>query len=200
MPRSDDLCVIWIAAGENRARNMGMLLDRTRDQDRPTMGGSPYCRLGLAASPSRSVAFEVCEVSNSAHYRPRQRGFGVLRRRGQQPKLDIMVIARELAQFQAADASLKVLFDWSELDSWPFAAPSPATVQAWKETIPSISRAAIVHDPKWIRHAALLAALLRVCDAAVRSFLPSDYDGAVIWLEQQRGDEGAPYRGRAQHP
>src|SRR5277367_2857298 len=177
---------------------MGMLLDRTRDQDCPTMGSSPHCRLGLAASPQRSVASEVCEVSDSIHYRPRQRGFAVMRRHGMQPKLDIMAIARELAQFQAGDAPLKVLLDWSELDSWPFAAPSLATVQSWKETVPSISRAAIVHDPKWTRHAALLAALLRVCGAAVRSFLPSDYDGAIIWLDQQRVDEGAPYRGRAQ--
>ena len=121
-----------------------------------------------------------------------------MRRHGMQPKLDIMAIARELAQFQAGDASLKVLLDWSELDSWPFAAPSLATVQSWKETVPSISRAAIVHDPRWTRHAALLAALLRVCHAAVRSFLPSDYHGAIIWLDQQRVDEGAPYRGRAQ--
>jgi hypothetical protein len=119
----------------------------------------------------------------------------VVRRRGPQPKLDVMSIARELAQFQTADASLKVLFDWSELDSWPFEAPSLATVQAWKETIPPISRAAIVHDPKWTRHAALLAALLRVRHAAVRSFLPSDYDGAIIWLEQESVDEGEPYRG-----
>ena len=64
----------------------------------------------------------------------------VMRRRGPQPRLDIMVIARELAQFQPADASLKVLFDWSELDSWPFEAPSLVTsVQSWKETVPSIS-------------------------------------------------------------
>ena len=138
---------------------------------------------------------------NLAHkrecYRP-QAGVGVpfiMRRRGLQPTLDIMAIARELAQIQAGDASLKILFDWSELDSWPFAAPSLATVQSWKESVPSISRAAIVHDPKWTRHAALLAALLRVCHAAVRSFLPSDYGSAIIWLEQESVDEGEPYRG-----
>jgi hypothetical protein len=122
----------------------------------------------------------------------------VMRRRGPQPKLDIMVIARELAHFRTCDASLNVLFDWSELDSWPFEAPSLATVRAWKETVPSISRAAILHDSKWTRHAALLAALLRVCHAAVRSFLPSDYDDAIIWLEQEPIDEGAPYRGHPQ--
>ena len=122
----------------------------------------------------------------------------VVRLRGPQSKLDIMAIARELAQSQSDDASLKVLFDWSELDAWPFAAPSLTTVQSWKETVPPISRAAIVHDRKWTRHAALLAALLRVCHATVRSFLPSDYDNAIIWLEQETVDEGAPYRGQTQ--
>jgi hypothetical protein len=120
----------------------------------------------------------------------------VMRRRGPQPKLDIMIIARELAHFETRDASLKLLFDWSALESWPFQGPSVATVRAWKDSVPSISRAAILHDPKWTRHAALLAALLRGCHATVRSFLPSDFDDALIWLEQESVDEGDPYRGR----
>src|ERR1700722_4486606 len=91
----------------------------------------------------------------------------VIRQRGPQPKLDIMIKARELAQFRANDASLTVLFDWSELDSWPFQGPSVATVRAWKDAVPSITRAAILHDPKWTCHAALLAALLRGCHAVV---------------------------------
>jgi hypothetical protein len=114
--------------------------------------------------------------------------FFVMRRSGAQPKLDIVVIARELAQFQTSQASLNVLFDWSELDSWPFEAPSTAIIRTWKETVPPISRAAIVHDSKRNRHAALLAALLRVRDAEVRSFLPSDYHDALIWLERKPGD------------
>src|ERR1700743_1418670 len=97
----------------------------------------------------------------------------VTRRRGLQAKLDIMVLARELAHFRMAHASLDVLFDWSNVEAWPFERPSLSSVQAWKETVPVISRAAIVHDPKWSRHAALIAALLRVGHAAARSFLPS---------------------------
>jgi len=123
-----------------------------------------------------------------------------MRRRGPQPKLNIIAIARELAHFQTGYASLNVLFDWSELDSWPFEAPSPATVQAWKETVPSVSRAAIVHDPKWNRHAALLAALLRVCDAEVLSFLPSHRDGAIIWIEQEPADRGEADPGQGRGP
>ena len=120
----------------------------------------------------------------------------LMRRRGPQPKLDIMIVARELAHFRTNDAPLDVLFDWSKVDGWPFEGPSLATVRAWMETVPSISRAAIVHDPKWTRHAALFAALLRVRHSAARSFLPSDLDDAIIWLEQELVDEGEPYRGR----
>ena len=115
------------------------------------------------------------------------RMFFVVRRQGPQPKLDIMAIAHELADCQTGDPPLKVLLDWSAVDSWPFEAPSLSTIQAWKETIPLISRAAIVHDPKWSRHAALFAALLRVREAEVCSFLPSHYDGAVIWLGREYG-------------
>jgi len=123
--------------------------------------------------------------------------FFFVRLRGPQPKLDIIAIARELAHLQTGDASLRVLFDWSELDFWQFEAPSPATIQVWKETVPSVSRAAIVHDPKWNRHAALLAALLRVCDAEVRSFLPSHRDEAIIWIEgkPEGGGEADPGQG-----
>jgi hypothetical protein len=121
----------------------------------------------------------------------------LMRRGGPQPKLDIMVIAHELARFRTDDAPLEILFDWSKVDAWPFEGPSLATVRTWKETVPPISRAAIVHDPKWTRHAALLAALFRVHHAVVRSFLPSDFDDAIIWLEQESVDERGPYRGRA---
>jgi SpoIIAA-like len=120
----------------------------------------------------------------------------LMRRGGPQPKLNIMVIARELARFRTDDAPLDILFDWSKVEAWPFEGPSLATVRAWKETVPPISRAAIVHDPKWTRHAALLAALLRVRHAVVRSFLPSDFDDAISWLGQASVDEGGPYRGR----
>jgi hypothetical protein len=126
--------------------------------------------------------------------------FFVMRRRGALPKLDVMEIARELTRFQTGDAPLKILLDWSELEAWPFEAPTLTATRAWKEGVPPISRAAIVHDPKWSRHAALLAALLRVCKAVVCSFLPSHHGDAIIWLEQNTIDEGLPYRGRAQGP
>jgi hypothetical protein len=112
------------------------------------------------------------------------RALVVLRRQGAQSKLDIEAIARELAQLQTGDAALRVLFDWSQVDRWPFDAPSAAAIQAWNKTAPSIKRAAFVHDPKWNRHAAILSALMRISSAEVRSFHPPDADGAIEWLER----------------
>src|ERR1700683_5633758 len=120
----------------------------------------------------------------------------LMRRGGSQPKLDIMVIARELARFRTDDAPVDSICDWWKVDACPCERPSLATVRAWKETVPPISRAAIVHDPKWTRHAALLAALLRVRHAVGRSFLPSDFGDAISWRGQASVDEGGPYRGR----
>jgi hypothetical protein len=139
-----------------------------------------------------------CEKAQTSQARIRM--FFVMRRRGPLPKLEVTEIARELTRFQTGDAPLKILLDWSELEAWPFEAPTLAATRAWKETVPPISRAAIVHDPKWSRHAALLAALLRACNAEVCSFLPSRYDDAIIWLEQTTIDKGLPYRGHAQDP
>jgi hypothetical protein len=117
---------------------------------------------------------------------PGDRAFFVLRRQGAQPKLDIAAIARELAHSISGGTAVRLLFDWSQVSSWPFEAPSAAAVQAWNETAPPISRAAFVHDQKWNRHAAILSALMRVGHAQVRSFRPPDYDNAIAWLEQGR--------------
>lgn len=106
----------------------------------------------------------------------------VLRRQDVQRKFDIAAIAGELAHYQTGDARLRILFDWSQVQCWPFEAPSAAALQAWSETTPLIARAAIVHGHKWSRHAALIAALLRMHNAEVRSFRPSDYDRATAWL------------------
>jgi hypothetical protein len=55
-------------------------------------------------------------VSDSIHHRPRQLGFAVIRRRGLQPKLDIIAIARELAAISSGRFVSEFLFDRSELD------------------------------------------------------------------------------------
>jgi hypothetical protein len=112
------------------------------------------------------------------------RAFRVLHRHGAQPALDIAAIASELAQCQSGGAAFRAMFDWSEVTSWPFQAPSATAVRFWNATAPIVSRAAIIHDSKWDRHAAVLSALLRVRDVQVRSFHLGDQDRAVIWLNQ----------------
>ena len=67
----------------------------------------------------------------------------------------------------------------------------PRTLQAWSETTPLIARAAIVHGHKWSRHAALIAALLRMRNAEVRSFRPSDCERAIAWLDRGLQSMGA---------
>jgi hypothetical protein len=108
--------------------------------------------------------------------------FRVLRRHGAQPPFDIAAIAMELAQCQGDDAALCALFDWSQVSSWPFQAPPSAAVQTWSSTAPSVSRAAIIHDQKWDKHAAVLSALMRVRGGQVRSFHSLEHEKAVAWL------------------
>jgi hypothetical protein len=107
-----------------------------------------------------------------------------LRLQDDQPKFNIVAVASELGHFQTRDAALRVLFDWSQVQNWPFEAPTAASIRAWNNTAPLIARAAFVHCPKWNRHVAILAALMRVGNAQVRSFHPPDYDKAIIWLKQ----------------
>jgi hypothetical protein len=126
---------------------------------------------------------------------PTYRAFFIFRRKGAQPKFDIAQIAAELMESQDGDAERPVLFEWSEVLSWPFAAPSAAAVRGWAKNAPPVSRAAFVHDQRWNRHAAILAALLRAANAQVRSFRPSDYDKAIQWLERgqnRTSDRGMP--------
>jgi hypothetical protein len=110
------------------------------------------------------------------------RPFLVLHPRGAQTTLDIMAIAGELAHSERCDRARLVLFDWSGIDCWPFKAPSTAEILAWHKTTPLIARAAFVHHQRLYRHAALLAALLRVRDTEASSFRPCDYDKAIAWL------------------
>jgi hypothetical protein len=107
----------------------------------------------------------------------------VLRREGPQAQFDIVAIAAELARVKSGGATLRILFEWSQISAWSFEAPSPAAIQAWNASAPAVSRAAIVHGQKWTRHAAVLSALMRVGDTQVRSFHPRDHTAAIAWLE-----------------
>jgi SpoIIAA-like len=119
---------------------------------------------------------------------PEDRGFCVLRRQGAQPIFDIAAFADQLARSQSDEVPLRILLDWSLIESWPFEVPSPAAIRSWGIIGPSIKRAAIVHARKWNRHAALLSALLRLGGVEVRSFPQRDHSNAADWLKQDGGD------------
>jgi hypothetical protein len=111
-------------------------------------------------------------------------GYPTLRPQGAQPPFDIGALAEEIAARLSGDAPWRILLDWSLVKSWPFEAPSPATVARWNEVVPRIRRVAIVHAPKWNQHAAVLSALLRLSGAEVRSFRPPEHSNGASWLEQ----------------
>jgi hypothetical protein len=109
--------------------------------------------------------------------------FAALVKIGEQPSFDIECLATELARLPTYGAPLRVLFDWSMVESWPVRAPSAAAIAGWNRAAPSITRSAFVHAHKWDRQAALLAALLRVANVEVLSFHPTRRDQAIAWLQ-----------------
>lgn len=111
-------------------------------------------------------------------------GYLTLRLQGAQPPFDLGALAEEVSARLSGNAPSRILLDWSLVKSWPFEAPSPATVARWNEIVPRIRRVAIVHVPKWNQHAAVLSALLRLSGAEVRSFRPRELSSGASWLEQ----------------
>jgi hypothetical protein len=106
---------------------------------------------------------------------------------GNQARLDIVAMAKDLTialreREPLGNELSRVLFDCSEVTSWPYQAPPQKSLQHWKKTVPQIFRAAFVHHRRWDRHVALLAALLRSANAEVRSFSPEQLDDAISWL------------------
>ena len=108
----------------------------------------------------------------------------LIRPQSAQSCFNVAALARELAALQTGAETRRVLFDWSQIGSWPFAAPSAAAIREWKATAPPIARAAFIHRPKWNRHAAVLSALLRISNSEVRCFRHTDTEKAIAWLEQ----------------
>jgi SpoIIAA-like len=107
----------------------------------------------------------------------------ILRREGPQPKFDLAAIAKEIARGQANAEPPRVLFDWSGVTVWPFEAPAVTAIRYWYSLAPRITRAALIHDERWDRHASMLSALMRAVAAEVKSFLPGYQERAVAWLE-----------------
>jgi len=164
-----------------RFRNRGPAASRPQ-RHLLELSESPFGQgLRSLSSAARIVGITppMMETSRTA-----KRAFLVACRVGVQARFDVAAIAEDLARQPSGVGALRVLFDWSQLKSWPFAAPSLAATRKWKDTAPPVVRAALVHDRKWNRHAAVLSALLRVGGAEARSFPLSGADKAIAWLEE----------------
>jgi len=75
-----------------------------------------------------------------------------------------------------------VLFDWSALEGWDDRREFNLSCRSWHATAERIMRASIVHRPRWNHEAALLAAVLRVHGAQVRSWQTGERAQALDWL------------------
>jgi len=97
---------------------------------------------------------------------------------------DLSVCETALADRDAGHKRLRVLFDWTGIEEWEPATREPALWPNWRDMARPIKRAAIIHERRWNRQAALLAAMLRINKAKVRSWLPRNLPAALIWLKE----------------
>jgi hypothetical protein len=142
----------------------------------------PGGRMRLLSSLA-SLAHRRCYMISPVAKYP---GYPTLRLQGAQPPFDVGALAEEITSRLSGDAPWRILLDWSLVKSWPFEAPSSATVTRWNGLVPRIQRVAIVHAPKWNQHASVLSALLRMSGAEVRSFRLRELSIGASWLEQDR--------------
>lgn len=106
--------------------------------------------------------------------------------RGRLDTTAFLGLAHLLATQHASERSSRLLLDWSELVSWHFTRPAIADLQHWLAYAEGIDRVAIVHQRRWNRQAAWLAAVLRTKDCKVRSFRFDGRDRAMSWLNERR--------------
>jgi hypothetical protein len=131
------------------------------------------------------------ERNVTARERVHDKDFLARTQAGDLARFDVAAMARELrlalqARVASSNEQPRVLFDWSEVTSWPYKPSSQKDIAFWRETVPMIYRAAIVHSRRWDSQAALLAVLLRLANAEVRSFSPLRFDDAISWLTSDK--------------
>jgi len=83
---------------------------------------------------------------------------------------DFAELARSFSTRFPEREGLYVLFDWSALSVWDNDSAAREACKKWESAVPPIHRAAIVHPQRWMRHAAVLSAVLRVKGVEVRSW------------------------------
>jgi hypothetical protein len=108
-----------------------------------------------------------------------------VRFRGRLSVSDLTVFETALLDRHAGHAQIRVLFDWTGVEGWEPGTGEPARWPNWRAMARPIDRAAIIHEHRWNRQAALLAAMLRINKAQARSWLPRNLPAALVWLNEK---------------
>jgi hypothetical protein len=98
---------------------------------------------------------------------------------------DLSVFETALLDRHAGHEHIRMLFDWTGIEGWEPATREPALWPNWRAMARPIERAAIIHEHRWNRQAALLAAMLRINKAQARSWLPRNLPDALVWLNEK---------------
>ena len=108
-----------------------------------------------------------------------------VRFRGRLSVSDLTVFETALLDRHAGHARIRVLFDWTGIEGWELGTREPTRWPNWRAMARPIERAAIIHERRWNRQAALLAAMLRINKAQARSWLPRNLPAALVWLNEK---------------
>ena len=108
-----------------------------------------------------------------------------VRFRGKLLVSDLSVFETALSDRNAGLEHIRVLFDWIGVEGWGPGTGDSAWWPNWSDMARPIERAAIVHERRWNRQAALLAAILRKNKAQARSWLPRNLPAALVWLKEK---------------
>ena len=98
---------------------------------------------------------------------------------------DLSVFGTALSDRHAGHEHIRVLFDWTGIEAWEPETRDPTRWPNWRVMARPIERAAIIHEHRWNRQAALLAAMLRINKAQARSWLPRNLPAALVWLNER---------------
>jgi hypothetical protein len=108
-----------------------------------------------------------------------------VRFRGRLSVSDLSVFDTALLDRHSGHEHIRVLFDWTAIEGWEPGTREPALWPNWRAMARPIDRAAIIHEHRWNRQAALLAAMLRINKAQARSWLPRNLPAALVWLNEK---------------
>lgn len=98
---------------------------------------------------------------------------------------DLTIFEAALLDRHAGHEHIRVLFDWTAIKGWEPGTREPTRWPNWRAMAHPIDRVAIVHEHRWNRQAALLAAMLRLNKLHARSWLPRNLPAALVWLNEK---------------